>query len=195
MATNSDTKMDTVVRQLRETEALPTLFVFFNHYSELRAPEPFPDPLLQQRPAQWGLWTGEPWPQWNYSSQVNAMFRTSIAKLPERYAALQWRMELVDPVTLMKCSDLFAEAVISGMRLMGLDTIYVASDMPIGDRPMMSKSASFNPPEVARAKESIDHLTYRLNEASFHVKTWHDIKPKDGDKVRRSFEFLTFAEH
>lgn len=189
MATNSDTQMATVVDVLRDTEPLPTLFIFFNHYSELRpggAHIPFKDPLIQQRPANWGLWSGEPWPQWNYSSQVNAMFRTSIAKLPERYAALQWRMELVDPVTLMKCSDQFAEAVISGMRNMGLDTIYVASDMPIGQG-KESKSASFNPPEVARAKESIDHLTYRLNEASFFVKTWQDIKPRDGDKVRSIF--------
>ena len=186
MATNSDTQMATVVHTLRDTEPLPTLFIFFNHYSELRpggAHVPFKDPLIQQRPANWGLWSGEPWPQWNYSSQVNAMFRTSIAKLPVRYAALQWRMELVDPVTLMRCSDQFAEAVISGMRIMGLDTIYVASDMPI-DGGKDSKSASFNPPEVARAKESIDHLTYRLNEASFFVKTWQDIKPSDGDKVR-----------
>ncbi|KAM0752719.1 hypothetical protein T439DRAFT_323330 [Meredithblackwellia eburnea MCA 4105] len=184
MATNSETQLSTVVRTLRDTEPLSTLFVFFNHYSDLRTDEPFVDPLLQQRPKNWGLWSGEPWPQWNYSTQVNAMFRTSIQKLPERYGAMQWRMELVNPDTLMKCSDLFAEAVISGMRNRGLDTIYVASDMPIGidNKKTTSKSASFNPPEVAQAKKSIDHLTYRLNEASFHVKTWNDIKPEEGDR-------------
>lgn len=184
IATNDETSLASVVSSLRETEPLSTLFVFFNHYSDLRTPSGFDDPLLQARPIDWGLWAGAPWPQWNYSTQVNAMFRTSIAKLPEKYAALQWRMELVDPKTLMKCSDMFAEAVISGMRGMGLDTIYVASDMPIGPDRSKSKSASFNAPEVAQAKESIDHLTYRLNEASFFVKTWHDIKPKDGEKVR-----------
>ncbi|KAK4698363.1 hypothetical protein P7C70_g7915, partial [Phenoliferia sp. Uapishka_3] len=181
MATDDLTSMSTVVRTLRETESTSTLFVFFNHYSELRAPVPFDDPLLQARPKEWGLWTGEPWPQWNYSSQVDRMFDSAVAKLPDRYAALQWRMELIDPATLIKCSDMFAEAVISGMRNMGIDTIYVASDMPIGPDRKMSKSASFNPPEVAKAKESIDHLVYRLNEASFHVKTWNDIKPLDGE--------------
>lgn len=111
------------------------------------------------------------------------MWSVARAQLPERYAALQWRMELIRPETLSKCADMFAESVISGMRHQGLETIYVASDMPLGKDRKKAKSASFNAPEVAHARESIDHLTFRLNEASFKVKTWNDVKPKDGDEV------------
>lgn len=186
IATNQETYLSNVVSHLRETDHLSTLFVIFNHYSDfkIKGGEPFPDPLLQERPKEWGLWVGAPWPQWNYSSSVDQMFRIAQAKLPERYAAMQWRMELMPPKTLLKCSDLFAESVISGMRGMGLDTIYVASDMPLTHEKTNSKSASFNWQEVAEARESIDHLMYRLNEASFKVRTWNDVKPKDGDDVR-----------
>lgn len=177
--------MSSVVSHLRETDHLSTLFMVFNHYSDFRIKGggSYPDPLLQDRPKEWGLWVGAPWPQWNYSVGVNTMFRAAQAKLPERYAAMQWRMELMPPKTLLKCSDLFAESVISGMRNMGLTTIYVASDMPLTSEKTNSKSASFNWQEVAEARESIDHLMYRLNEADFKVKTWNDIKPEDGDEV------------
>lgn len=186
IATDVFTTLSTIVSHLRETDHLSTLFVIFNHYSDLRLKDhtPFPDPLLQHRPFEWGLWAGAPWPQWNYSTGVTTMFNVAKSRLPDRYAALQWRMELMRPETLQICSDLFAESVISGMRKMGLTTIYVASDMPLGKDRKMAKSASFNAPEVAHARDSIDHLMYRLNEASFKVRTWNDIKPKDGDEVR-----------
>lgn len=185
IATNGETYLSSVVNKLRETDHLQTLFVIFNHYSDfkIKGGELFPDPLMQVRPKEWGLWVGAPWPQWNYSAQVNTMFTIAQSKLPERYAAMQWRMELMPPKVLQKCSDMFAEAIISGMRAKGLTTIYVASDMPLGKDRSRSKSASFNAPEVAQARESIDHLVYRLNEASFQVRTWNDLKPEDGDEV------------
>lgn len=185
IATDGQTYLSTVVNKLRETDHLQTLFVIFNHYSDFRIKGDvlFPDPLMQARPKEWGLWVGASWPQWNYSTQVNTMLDVARSKLPVRYAAMQWRMELMPPKTLTKCADMFAESIISGMRQQGLSTIYVASDMPLGKDRSRSKSASFNAPEVAQARESIDHLVFRLNEASFHVRTWNDVKPKDGDEV------------
>lgn len=105
------------------------------------------------------------------------------SKLPEEYAAMQWRMELMPPKALQDCSDLFAESIISGMREQGLRTIYVASDMPLSHERTKSKSASFNLPEVQAARDSINHLVVRLKEAEFNVKTWNDVKPSDDDEV------------
>ncbi|KAM0786767.1 hypothetical protein ACM66B_002202 [Microbotryomycetes sp. NB124-2] len=185
VATTPATYLSTIVNHLRETDHLSTLFVIFNHYSDLRlkGDVQFPDPLLQQRPKEWGLWVGSPWPQWNYSTGVMDMFESAKAKLPRDYAAMQWRMELMPPKVLQDCSDKFAESIISGMREKGLKTIYVASDMPLTHERTKSKSASFNLPEVQQARESIDHLVYRLNEANFDVKTWNDIKPADDDET------------
>ncbi|KAK4052681.1 hypothetical protein OIV83_001968 [Microbotryomycetes sp. JL201] len=185
VATTPATYLSSIVDHLRETDHLSTLFVIFNHYSDLRlkGDVQFPDPLLQQRPKEWGLWVGSPWPQWNYSTGVMDMFEAAKAKLPREYAAMQWRMELMPPKVLQDCADKFAESIISGMREKSLTTIYVASDMPLTHERAKSKSASFNLPEVQQARESIDHLVYRLNEANFDVRTWNDIKPADDDEM------------
>ncbi|SCV70240.1 BQ2448_1634 [Microbotryum intermedium] len=183
VATNQDTTLSYLVRHLRETDNLSTLFVHFNHYSDIRIADgrPFPDPLLQERPKEWGFWVGASWPQWNYSTQVLEMFQTAQAHLPKQYAGLQWRMELVPASVLKNCSDLFADSVIDGMRQRGLKTIYIASDMPLSSQRKNSKSASFNWEKVIEAKEAIDHLVERLQGAHLSIMTWNDIKPALGD--------------
>ncbi|KDE05703.1 hypothetical protein MVLG_03937 [Microbotryum lychnidis-dioicae p1A1 Lamole] len=184
VATNQDTTLSYMVRHLRETDNLSTLFVHFNHYSDIRIADakPFPDPLLQVRPKEWGFWVGAAWPQWNYSSQVQQMFRTAQAHLPEQYGGVQWRMELMPPSVLKNCSNLFAESVIEGMRQRGLKTIYIASDMPLTTQRKNSKSASFNWDKVLQAKEALDNLVDRLKGAHLSIMTWNDIKPSPNDR-------------
>lgn len=178
VATRPNERLDSVVERLRPTFDTEVLFMVFNHLSDFYT-EDFPDPLVQMRPT-WGLWSGAPFPQWNYSQSILSMARSARMRLPSKYAAMQWRMELVEPDTLIKCSDMFAETVIAECREKGFKTVYVATDMPIGEQ-KRSKSASFNAPEVAQAMDSINHLLFRLREAEFEIKTWDDIMPNDDE--------------